>query len=407
MKRVTLSLSLCLACGLASPWVQAEPSEFEIYQTETVEAELDTVVIPIVGAMSSTGLIGGAVASVTGLGQPHAQLVGFGAYSVNDSYISFLGYYNYALTERWAMDLSALQAEFTDSTLYLDPSANPQTAAPATTGIDAAYLQRDLALTLRYRLYEDTAAASRVKLEQGLPVGSESINRVLFEIEPFYQTRDLRTVESDNIEGRTYGVSTTLEFDSRDFWPTPSIGQHSYATVLRDWGGSDRAAYTRWEAQHSRYLDLGSSGWSRQQTLALTGYLSDIPTWDNTDPSSQPDWFAQSVLGGSERLRGYGNDRFSNRSALFYAAEYRVIPNWQPQQQIPLLNRYDFPWWQAALFAELGKTEDRLSLSALHRDMEWSAGFGLRFFIERMVARADFGFSDEESLFHFTVNQAF
>ncbi|MBY5991461.1 BamA/TamA family outer membrane protein [Ferrimonas balearica] len=406
MNRVPHILFLALLLALSAP-LSADDAGVEIFEPTPPVDSKDSVVIPIVGAMDSTGMIAGAVASVTGVGQPHAQLVGFGAYSVNDSYITFLGYYNYALSERWTLDASALQAEFTDSTFYLDQMfANP-VGGQMDTALDASYLQRDLYLTFRYLLGQDEEAASRLQLSSGLPVAPERIARTVVEFEPFYQTRDLRTAQSDNIEGKTYGLSATLDRDTRDFWPSPSRGYHSYAKVLRDWGGSERAAYTRWEAQYTHYLDLGQTAWARQQTLALTGYLSDIPTWDKASPWRQPDWFAQSVLGGSERLRGFGNDRFNDRSALFYGVEYRTIPQWQPQSRIPFFNRYDFPWWQFALFAELGKVESRFDLGDLHSEMEWSAGFGLRFFIERMVARADFGFSGEESLFHFTVNQAF
>lgn len=390
-----------------TPLLNAEEVGIEILEPSATADEKGVVVIPIVGAMESTGAIAGTVVSVTGVGQPAAQLVGFGAYSVNDSYITFLGYYNFALSERWAMDIQGLQAEFMDSELFLDPVSTGSLLVDEDEPLDGSYLQRDWYLTIRYLISQDTESAARLRLHDGLPVQPERGERTVFEIEPFYRTRDVRSSETDNIEGETYGVSFILDRDTRDFSPSPSRGYHTYAKLHRDWGSSDRAAYTKWEAQYSHYLDLGRSSRSKQRTLALTAYLSDIPTWRNDDPNRQPDWFAQSVLGGQQRLRGYDNDRFSDRSALFYGVEYRTVPKWQPQTTMPYINRYDFPWWQFALFAEMGKVESRFDLGDLHKDMEWSAGFGVRVFIEGIVARADIGFSDEDNILRFTVNQAF
>ncbi len=390
-----------------TPSLNAEEVGIEVFEPDAATDKKDTVVIPIVGAMESTGALAGGVVSVTGVGKPAAQLVGFGAYSVNDSYIAFLGYYNFALSERWTLDIPLLQAEFMDSELYLDEASTGSLLANEDEALEGSYLQRDWYLTFRYLISVDTAAASRLRLEEGLPLEPERIARTVFEIEPFYRTRDIRSNEVDNVEGKTYGVSLILDRDTRDYSPSPSRGYHTYVQLDRDWGGGDRAAYTKWQAQYTHYLDLGSSSWSKQQTLALTGYLSDIPTWRNDDINRQPDWFAQSVLGGPRRLRGYDNDRFSDRSAIFYGMEYRTVPKWQPQTTMPYIDRFDFPWWQFAVFAEIGKVESRFDLGDLHEDMEWSAGFGIRVFIEGIVARADLGFSDEDEVFRFTVNQPF
>lgn len=393
--------------SLLSSLLRAEEVGVEVFEPHAAADQKNVVVIPIVAAMYSTGVFGGAVVSVTGVGQPTAQLVGFGAYSVNDSYITFLGYYNFALSERWSFDVSGMQAEFMGARVFLDQFSAGPLIVDENEPLDASYRQRDWFATFRYLISADAASASRFRLQDGLPLEPERIARTKFEIEPFFRTREVLINEIDNIEGETYGVSLVLDRDTRDFSPSPSRGYHTFLKLNRDWGSSDRAAYSKWEAQYTHYLDLGSGPRSKQRTIALTGYLSDIPTWRDDDPTRQPDWFAQSVLGGPDRLRGYDNDRFFDRSAIFYGVEYRAVPKWQPQTAIPYINRYDFPWWQFALFAEVGKVESRFDLADLHKDMKWSAGLGLRVFIEGIVARADFGFSQEDSIFRFTVNQAF
>ncbi|WP_162618037.1 hypothetical protein [Shewanella halifaxensis] len=383
--------------------LQAEEAELEVFAVENVESGTDTVVIPIVGAMESTGALAGSVIAVTGVGQPQAQAIGFGAYSVNDSYISYLGYFNYALSDYWTFDISGLIAEFTETAMFL----GEQPDNPADIPSDASLLQRDWQMTFRYLMSEQTVKAPTHNQQSPLGGHADYNTRTVLEIEPFYHSRDFRSQQVNNIEGLTYGVSMKIDRDARNYAPSPSAGYHSYAKVLRDWGNADRASYTRWEAQHTHYFDLGNNGWNQQQTLSVTGYVSDIPTWKNDSPKSQPDWFAQSTLGGSDRMRGYGDDYFHNRSALFYGAEYRVTPNWQPQTSAPLIEHYNFPWWQFAAFAEVGSVDKKLDLVKLHKDMHWSAGVGLRVFIENIVARVDYGFSKDDSILRFTVNQAF
>ncbi|WP_406610530.1 hypothetical protein [Agarivorans sp. JK6] len=380
----------------------ADEDRIDVYDVQAVENVTETVVIPIIGAMDSTGLLAGSVVTVTGVGQPQAQVVGFGAYSVNNSYISYLGYFNLGLTERWTMDISGLQAEFMDTQMFIGERPDDPIDVPN----DASYLQRDWLLTFRYLLSESHQQAYKAPL-LGLPTTHEYTARTVFEVEPFYRSRDFRSDYVSNVEGRTAGVQFTLDHDARNYAPSPNAGHHSYARLIRDWGNAERASYTRLEAQQVNYFDLGNTSWTRQQSLSLTAYISDIPTWDKNDPNSQPAWFAQSVLGGGDRMRGYADDYFNDRSALFYAAEYRMIPSWQPQTSAPFIRNYNFPWWQFAVFAEMGKVEDQLDIAKLHQNMNWSAGFGARIFIENIVARADLGFSKDDSIFRFTVNQPF
>ena len=50
---------------------------------------------------------------------------------------------------------------------------------------------------------------------------------------------------------------------------------------------------------------------------------------------------------------------------------------------------------------------DRWSLSELHTDMKWSAGVGLRVFVNHLVVRADVGFSAEGGEVQMMVTHAF
>lgn len=91
-------------------------------------------------------------------------------------------------------------------------------------------------------------------------------------------------------------------------------------------------------------------------------------------------FYMQSVLGGSESLRGYRAWRFHGNHSVLYTAEYR----WEI-----------FSGLDMAVFADAGKVTDRrrdLSFS----DLESSVGFGFRFNARnRVMMRIDTGFSHE------------
>lgn len=52
----------------------------------------------------------------------------------------------------------------------------------------------------------------------------------------------------------------------------------------------------------------------------------------------------ETTLGGLERQRAYASNRFHDRSAINYTAEYRYMPKWNPFLKIPLVNTLHIPW---------------------------------------------------------------
>jgi hypothetical protein len=61
--------------------------------------------------------------------------------------------------------------------------------------------------------------------------------------------------------------------------------------------------------------------------------------------------------------------------------------------------------WSA--FAETGQVSDSFDLSALHDDLKWTAGLGLRFNVEGVLVRIDFAKSENGGQTWFMVNQPF
>ncbi|WP_298441375.1 BamA/TamA family outer membrane protein [uncultured Ferrimonas sp.] len=390
-----------------------------------------TAVLPFIYKTSGLGWFAGGAVSVQGLGQSQGQMVGVGLYSTNNSFLSYQGAYNYQLAQdsRWYFDLTWLEAKFTESQTFISGVDGVAADAGQHDSAEDQFVygeerMRELELTARYILPFGAGRADhqpQFSLHNGLPlyaVAPQSLPQPLssVQLKLFHKDHQLNDAVSGNasdeatslsqIEAKTAGMSISVDYDARDFAPSPSRGYWLRGQVTRDWGNDHRASYTKWEGQYSHYLDLGANGWMQQQTLVLSAYLADLPTWDANQRGEIP-WYAAASVGGFDRLRGFASNRFHDRSALFYGAEYRMVPQFQPQGKIPVLNWYQLPWYQLAAFVEAGRVHDEFDLRELHRTMNISYGVGVRALAERVLVRGDLAFSEEESQIRLIVNQAF
>jgi hypothetical protein len=240
----------------------------------------------------------------------------------------------------------------------------------------------------------------RFKTQGGLLVaGSEAggktwnpltSGRTILEAEFFYRQQDF----DGGFENTTQGVTWAAEYDNTDWVKNPSQGSLTRIEWARDWGGG--GSDSSWSAVRldvSKYINLGATDNSRQRVLALNFWTSDVPTWSD---GNRPPVFAGSTLGGFDRLRAYSEARFNDRSAIYYAAEYRHIPTWNPFPRIPLVNKLHIPWWQWTGFVEVGRVAGSYSMSTLHEDMKWVVGGGARAMVMGIVVRVDTAISEED-----------
>ena len=141
----------------------------------------------------------------------------------------------------------------------------------------------------------------------------------------------------------------------------------------------------------------GIPSWSRQQTLALSWWSAYSPSYDvgSLDNTGKPPYFTGPTLGGFWRLRGYPSNRFHDKSAIYYGAEYRVMPEWQPFGGIDILDSLKIRWWQAVALVEAGRVAPEWSFETLHSDMKYDVGIGLRGMFDTGIGRLDFVVSEE------------
>ncbi len=259
----------------------------------------------------------------------------------------------------------------------------------------------------------------KYKFEDGIltagATGGEQWNpfrggRTYFETTPFYREQNANSEDDsanrdEKFLQRTAGIELALIYDNTDFLPNPSSGSYQEFSITRDWGGLDSSnSWTVWKIDLQKYFSLGASASARQRVIALNFWTVDTPTWDSYNREDgdkkfhRPPTYKGANLGGLWRLRGYPATRFHDQAAIYYGAEYRHIPNWNPLKDITLGNRLNVDWLQLVGFVELGRVAPAWNIETLHEDMKWNAGAGIRVLANNVIVRIDLAGSEEEAL---------
>ncbi|MBW8182656.1 hypothetical protein [Shewanella nanhaiensis] len=398
--------------------IEHPPSQYD----EKREYKADFVAVPFIFSTETLSTTIGGAGVLKHAGQAQASLLGIGLYSKNDSWLTYLGAYNYQLPslDRWLFSAEYYRASYKQGIYFVPNGEEPHhnvglpTDKVVTVG-DETYAKLHFKYVLPWGRGSQGAARSLLPRGGAISWDPRESGVSSITLTPFIQTQDLTGF--DELPTKAQGLKLKLDWDNRDNGKNSHSGGRTSFTLSRDFGGdsgrnaNDRQSWTTWEFEQSAFLSLGNSSWFEQQTLALNLYLADTPTWNDGDHISgeyhRPPSFAGVSLGGFDSLRGYSSDEFVGRSAVLYSAEYRMQPKWQPLQSLPVFNLYNVPWWQWVVFAETGQVSDKFSFNELHRDMKWTLGAGVRFEVESVVVRTEFAYSGEESQFWVMVNQPF
>ncbi|HMP73523.1 MAG TPA: BamA/TamA family outer membrane protein [Kiritimatiellia bacterium] len=252
-------------------------------------------------------------------------------------------------------------------------------------------------------------------LESGA-AGGESLNpfasgRTYLELRPFYRSLQ---IEADNVEKdlETNGLDVSLFWDNRDFYANPSRGFGLRTRYSRDYGWFNSSnPWTNLDGELDLYLPLDVGNWARQGVLALDLWTSYSPSWEEKADGSinnNPPAYTGSTLGGLWRMRGYPSQRFNDKAAIYYSAELRMIPHWNPFHDWPAIQKLvGVQWIQFAPFVEVGRVAPAWNAEELHSDMKWSAGLGIRLWAKGIVARIDTAVSEEGVGIQMMISQPF
>jgi hypothetical protein len=234
--------------------------------------------------------------------------------------------------------------------------------------------------------------------------GGDSLNpiesgRSYLELRPFYRWLQ---IDGDDFKTdlKTNGLDLSFFWDNRDFYANPSRGFGLRGRSSRDFGWFDSSnSWTNLDAELDLYLPFQLGAWLRQGVLALDCWTSYSPTWNEKSDGSianNPPAYTGSTLGGLWRMRGFPTQRFNDKAAVYYAAELRMIPEWNPFDRWPWLQQYvGIQWLQFVPFVEIGRVAPEWNAEELHSDMQWCAGLGVRVWANGIVARIDAAYSTE------------
>lgn len=239
--------------------------------------------------------------------------------------------------------------------------------------------------------------------------------RTMLEFTPFYRNQDLELDVGGERTLTASGITAAIEYDNTDWWNNPSTGSRTQFAVTRDWSGNEPGdtPWTQTEAQYSKFWSLGEGRRAQARVIAFDAWISDVPSWNDFSIVNgerlyeRPPAYMGSALGGLFRQRGFATTRFSDRSAVNYAFEYRHTTQRSLLSRFRFLDRFGIDFTQLVGFLEVGRVGPEFDLGDLHEDMKFTYGVGLRASALGLIVRADLGVSEEGLQVQMFVSQPF
>ncbi len=390
------------------------------------------IFLPYAFSSDATGFAGGVSAMKRALFQPQTTFLAtlFSGLpqdvTINDQpeeatfsggFISFSDY-RLPYTDRFFFSFMGLKSYFPKNRYYIDGSH--------TSDQDDVYISSGdsdfFTTTFRYTLpigegVENPAGLYR--LEGGFCVGREDCGggvpfvsgRTSIGIKTFFQTDNTENTKiwedsiwwkngTDLPTWNTNGLRFFLTHDNTDFDINPARGYQFQLQYSKDFGwGDSLQSWDFLEFKYNHYFELDTFSFTRQNVLALSLWTGYSFSWDNDTEISpgfdahRPPMWEGARLGGFNRMRGYDQDRFSDKAAFYATAEYRAIIDYNPLKDIDWIPA-KVDWFQVVLFAEAGRVHDQYNFD-LVSDMKYDAGISLRALVSELPIRFDVATSEE------------
>lgn len=398
---------------------------------DTKDGNVEPLSVPYAFYNDAFGVAAGYVYGFAGKPQPQASVIGTAIVGSKGSAMGFLTGQDLLIpgTERLFIDPVIQAGFFRDNRAFVDGNPDFRDERAGSNGSDQDnFIEGDgvdnfFNFRLKYILPIGDGVDQIVRqydLEDGLLIGGaqggSSVNplksgRSFVQLRPFYRSQE---IDSDDLDEtfKTNGADLQFLWDNRDYHLSPSRGNQFRLRLSRDFGqfGSSDS-WTVIEGEMDTYFDLGTTDRFRQRVLAFDVWTAHSPTReinDNGADSNSPPSYTGASLGGLFRMRGFPAQRFSDTSAIYYAAELRLIPDWNPFDRYPWLQeKIGVEWLQFVPFVEAGRVAPDYDLANLHSSMQFDAGFGIRAFAKGFVVRADTAVSHEGASVQMMIAQPF
>lgn len=367
-------------------------------------------IFPYGFASESMGFVVGAAGGISGLPQEQNSLIATALVSDEGAAAVYAYFNNYQFSDnpQLFLDASIGLGDFPQQRAYLD-LAPPGNAPPAGSNdssadnfFDAKGFSDWIELDFKYVLDIGSAKYNPVNiytLSNGLLVGGASGGEVFnpfksgrsyIQTTLFHHNRDYEADTTSTLS--TTGIGISFKYDNTDFPVNPSTGSIIDIGIKYDFGLDDNDSWTLAELEWSKFFQLPNSNFTDQQVIALNAWAAH--TFSDTLP---PHYFGV-TLGGLYRLRGYPIERFHDKSAIYYSAEYRVIPKSDLLRRISFLDFANLEWWEIATFVEIGRVAPEWDFSELHESMKSDFGLSLRVMANHDIGRFDIVWSEEDTI---------
>jgi hypothetical protein len=251
---------------------------------------------------------------------------------------------------------------------------------------------------IEYRL-QGGLLKEEVELESWNPLKTGTSILIARQINRYQQYRD----EKGELSGAVHALELGLFYDNTDFGVNPSQGSSQYLafTYNPQWLES-KQEWTFVEVEASKYFSLGANSFAKQNIIALNAWVGYSPSWQVTTDSegnsqviSSPPFVEGATLGGMYRMRGFRQNRFHDKAAIYATAEYRMTLDYNPIADVRWLKFLNLDWFQTVFYVEGGRVSPTFHRDTLFADWKYDAGVSLRALTAGIVVRLDFTRSKE------------
>lgn len=438
MKNISYLFISILSIFLTSPLLQSDETinyqasdDLPTYDDNSTTTK-NWMVLPFAFSSDSTGFFGGISVINEGLFQPQTKLLATVFTGLPQDVIingqkdeatfsgGFISFSNFKLpySDRLFFSFMGLKSHFPKTHYYIDGSHTSNKDDAFITSGDSNFFMT----TFRYTLpigegLENPAVLYNMK--NGFCVGREGCGngipfltgRTSIGLKTFFQTDNTNNTEiwkdsswwkndASVPTWNTNGLRFFLTHDNTDFHINPSRGYQFQVQYSKDFGKGD--SLQNWdflEFTYNHYFNLDTFSFTQQNVLALSMWTGYSFSWDNNKEVSpgfnahRPPMWEGARLGGFNRMRGYDQNRFSDKAAVYAAAEYRAIIDYNPFKDSSFIP-VDVEWVQVVPFVEVGRVHDQYNFDLLN-DMKYDTGLSLRVMASEVLVRFDVAYGEE------------
>ena len=385
-------------------------ADFIVRELGRENGEPSPYVVPYGFSSEAMGFVLGIGGGISGLPQEQNSFIATALISDEDA-VAVYAYFNdyqFSNIPHLFLDTSIGLGEFPQQRAYLDSSTTSNDApAGSNSSASSNYLAVEgysnwIEIDFKYVLDIGHARNMPINiytLSNGLLVGGASgggvfnpykSGRSYIQASLFHHDRDYEDID-DSFRLETSGLGLLYKYNNTDFPVNPSTGSIFNIGIKHDPGIYDDESWTVGEIEFSRFFALSNTVNTEQRVIAINAWsahtFSDEPA---------PHYFGV-TLGGLYRLRAFPIERFHDNSAIYYSAEYRVIPKSDLLKKLTFLDFANLQWWEVSSFVEAGRVAGEWNFNDLHDSMKWDVGLSLRVMANNNIGRLDLVWSEDDA----------